>query len=151
MRGEAKVTLPQAYCISLPCVCPQFITVFTSRFLAAASTDWYSSASPAQVLLTQPPVQNSSQVTTQLTGSQAGGQFTPASESTLHSLTSNWTDNWTLSFTNQLLHVTSLNWTADNWQLSCCQSHIATDGQSVSKSWCRAPSGAHDQIFITVW
>jgi hypothetical protein len=28
-------------------------------------------------------------------------------------------------------------------------SHIATDGQSVSKSWCRAPSGAHDQIFIT--
>jgi hypothetical protein len=31
------------------------------------------------------------------------------------------------------------------------QSHIATDGQSVSKSWCRAPSGAYDQIFITVW
>jgi hypothetical protein len=30
-------------------------------------------------------------------------------------------------------------------------SHIATDGQSVSKSWCRAPSGAHDHIFITVW
>jgi hypothetical protein len=27
------------------------------------------------------------------------------------------------------------------------QSHIATDGQSVSKSWCRAPSGTHDQIF----
>jgi hypothetical protein len=23
--------------------------------------------------------------------------------------------------------------------------------QSVSKSWCRAPCGAHDQIFITVW
>jgi hypothetical protein len=31
------------------------------------------------------------------------------------------------------------------------RSHIATDGQSVSKSWCRAPPGAHDQIFITVW
>jgi hypothetical protein len=31
------------------------------------------------------------------------------------------------------------------------QSHIATDGQSVSKSWCRAPSGAHGQIFFTVW
>jgi hypothetical protein len=30
------------------------------------------------------------------------------------------------------------------------QSHIATDGQSFSKSWCRAPSGAHDQIFITL-
>jgi hypothetical protein len=26
------------------------------------------------------------------------------------------------------------------------QSHIATDAQSVSKSWYRAPSGAHDQI-----
>jgi hypothetical protein len=31
------------------------------------------------------------------------------------------------------------------------QSHIATDGQSVSKSWCRAPPGAHDQMFITLW
>jgi hypothetical protein len=30
------------------------------------------------------------------------------------------------------------------------QSHIETDGQSISKSWCRAPSGAHDQIFITL-
>jgi hypothetical protein len=25
------------------------------------------------------------------------------------------------------------------------------DCQSISKSWCRAPSGAHDQIFITLW
>jgi hypothetical protein len=31
------------------------------------------------------------------------------------------------------------------------QSHIVTDGQSLSKSWCQAPSGAHDQIFIAVW
>jgi hypothetical protein len=31
------------------------------------------------------------------------------------------------------------------------QSHIATDGQSVSKFWCRAPSGAHDQIFNPAW
>jgi hypothetical protein len=31
------------------------------------------------------------------------------------------------------------------------QSHITTDGQSVSKSWRRTTSGAHDQIFITVW
>jgi hypothetical protein len=29
-------------------------------------------------------------------------------------------------------------------------SHIATDGQSVCVSWCRAPSGVHDQIFVTV-
>jgi hypothetical protein len=37
--------------------------------------------------------------------------------------------------------------------LSLCQSqsHIATDGQSISKSWYRAPSGAHDQIFISAW
>jgi hypothetical protein len=31
------------------------------------------------------------------------------------------------------------------------QSHIATDGQSINKSWCRDPSGAHNQIFITLW
>jgi hypothetical protein len=31
------------------------------------------------------------------------------------------------------------------------QSYIATGGRSISKSWCRAPSGAHDQIFIIVW
>jgi hypothetical protein len=31
------------------------------------------------------------------------------------------------------------------------QSHIATDDQSISKYWCRAPSAAHDQIFITFW
>jgi hypothetical protein len=30
------------------------------------------------------------------------------------------------------------------------QSHITTDEQSVSKSWFRAPSGAHDQMLITV-
>jgi hypothetical protein len=30
------------------------------------------------------------------------------------------------------------------------QSHIATDSQSISKSWCRAPSGAHEKIFITL-
>jgi hypothetical protein len=39
----------------------------------------------------------------------------------------------------------SLNWTSQS------QSHIAIDGQSVSKLWCRAPSGAHCQILITLW
>jgi hypothetical protein len=38
--------------------------------------------------------------------------------------------------------------------LDCTAGHIATEGQSVSqsvsKSWCRAPSGAHDQTFITL-
>jgi hypothetical protein len=38
-----------------------------------------------------------------------------------------------------------LNWSSQS------QSHIATDDQSISKSWCRAPSAAHDQIFITLW
>jgi hypothetical protein len=42
-------------------------------------------------------------------GSQAGGYFTPTSWFSF----TGWllTDNWTLSLTNQLLHVTSLNWT----------------------------------------
>jgi hypothetical protein len=35
--------------------------------------------------------------------------------------------------------------------LARSRSHIATDGQSVSKSWCRTSSGAHDQIHITIW
>jgi hypothetical protein len=33
--------------------------------------------------------------------------------------------------------------------MSKSKSHC--DWRSVSKSWCRAPSGAHDQIFIAVW
>jgi hypothetical protein len=45
-----------------------------------------------------------------------------------------------------------LRLTGSQWRyLHQSQSHIANDGQSVSKSWCRAPSGAYDQIFITVW
>jgi hypothetical protein len=30
------------------------------------------------------------------------------------------------------------------------QSHFTTDDQSVSPSWCRAPSGAHDQVKVTL-
>jgi hypothetical protein len=37
---------------------------------------------------------------------------------------------------------------SERTEVSQSQSHIATDGQSVGPSWCRAPSGAHDQIFI---
>jgi hypothetical protein len=37
------------------------------------------------------------------------------------------------------------------WTSSRSQSRIANDDQSVSKSWCRAPSVAHGQIFITRW
>jgi hypothetical protein len=49
--------------------------VSTSRFLATASTEGDSSASGNLVLLSQQPVQNSCQLTTQLTESQAGGHF----------------------------------------------------------------------------
>jgi hypothetical protein len=31
------------------------------------------------------------------------------------------------------------------------QSHIATGGQSVFLSWCRAPVGAQDQMFLLAW
>jgi hypothetical protein len=31
------------------------------------------------------------------------------------------------------------------------QSHVTTDGQSVSKSWIRAPCGSRDQTLILVW
>jgi hypothetical protein len=51
--------------------------------------------------------------------------------------------DWTFSTSD---HTTLIHST---WSQS--QSHIATDGRSVSKSWCRAPSGSHDQIRITVW
>jgi hypothetical protein len=62
----------------------------------------------------------------QLTNSQVGDHLTPTSYSThcRHKLK-------TLS-------------------QSQSQSYIATDGQSISKPWCRVPSGAHDQIFITL-
>jgi hypothetical protein len=30
-------------------------------------------------------------------------------------------------------------------------SHVTTDGQSGSTSWCRTPSGSHDQIFVYCW
>jgi hypothetical protein len=54
-----------------------------------------------------------------------------------------------LSFRCPLVGTPQLNTQLPNeWIV---QSHIATDGQSASKSWSQDPSGAHDQIFITVW
>jgi hypothetical protein len=58
---------------------PQSITVCINRFLPTASTKGDSSAFSAQVLESQPPVQKSRQLATQLTGYQAGGRFTPTS------------------------------------------------------------------------
>jgi hypothetical protein len=65
-----------------------------------------------QVLLSQPPSQNSCLLTTQLIGSQAGGHFTPC-PSLLFTGFQPTTDNWLTH--NQLLHVTSLNWTVENF------------------------------------
>jgi hypothetical protein len=57
-------------------------------------------------------------------------------------------------FAEQIMSILRILCYNGNWS-SQSQSHIATDGrsvsQSVSQSWCRAPSEAHDQIFITVW
>jgi hypothetical protein len=56
-----------------------------------------------------------------------------------------------------LLRLTKLRWkystppSTQSQSQSQSQSHTATDGQSISKSWCWAPSGAHDKIFIIVW
>jgi hypothetical protein len=48
-----------------------------------------------------------------------------------------------ISLLNACHHLRLENWTVKS--KSHCYWH------SVSKSWCRAPFGAHDQIFITVW
>jgi hypothetical protein len=53
--------------------------------------------------------------------------------------------NYSAIYFQPPLQNSTLNW------LGQSQSHIATDGLSISKSWCRAPSGTHDQIFITLW
>jgi hypothetical protein len=47
--------------------------------------------------------------------------------------------------------TSELNWKTLLSSKSQSQSCIATDGLSISTFWCRAPSGAHDQIFIIVW
>jgi hypothetical protein len=60
--------------------------------------------------------------------------------------------NSTKQIDSSVFARTILNSTwALNLGQSQSQSHITTDSQSVSKSCCRAPSGAHDQIFITIW
>jgi hypothetical protein len=42
-------------------------------------------------------------------------------------------------------------WTRNSLSTNSSQSHITTDDQSVSVSWFRVPSGAHDQMLIIVW
>jgi hypothetical protein len=65
-----------------------------------------------------------------------------------------WLHNCRLTITSTVILGSGSHGTHDHTirqPTSQNQSHIVTDGQSVSKSWCRAPSGAHDQIVITVW
>jgi hypothetical protein len=47
------------------------------------------------------------------------------------------------------LHSASRSAT-DYKQVKVSRSHIATDDQSVGWSWCRAPSGAHDEVFTVL-
>jgi hypothetical protein len=58
-------------------------------------------------------------------------------------------------FTNHYLWLDTLNfwphYTNPLLQLNCQLSQGQSHWQSVSKSWFWVPSGAHDQIFITVW
>jgi hypothetical protein len=88
----------------------------------------------AQALLSQTPVQNSCQLTAQLTGYQSGGR----SHQSPSLLFTGWlsTDNWNLSLTNQLLHFTSLHSMelpdSSNQQLTrsfkvSCLKHLGTD------------------------
>jgi hypothetical protein len=113
----------------------QACCVSTSSSLAKASTSGYSSASRAEVLLSQSPVQDFCQFPLLST---TNDQLIVAP-----SLLS-------LSCTVQLPTSALNSLSAIHSAQSQCQSHIATDGQSVSKSSCRAPSGAYDQIFSTV-
>jgi hypothetical protein len=62
-----------------------------------------------------------------------------------------------LSYSNSRLTKPPTSWLHSNdWLPDWLQLKVKVTlrlavGQSVSKSWCRAPSGAHGQIFITVW
>jgi hypothetical protein len=51
------------------------------------------------------------------------------------------------NFSSPHLKSSNLQVSTPQVQVSQSQSHIATDSQSIGLSWCRAPSGAHDQIF----
>jgi hypothetical protein len=74
----------------------------------------------------------------------------------------NWTLNQSRVIITPVVRLSLTEWSVSSpltdsiHHLDCLkskssQSYIATDGRSISKSWCRAPSGAHDHIFIIVW
>jgi hypothetical protein len=92
---------------------PSVYTVSTSHFLATASTKGDSSASHLQVLFVTATRAES-------LPSDNSSNWVPGWQpfhTSLHRLTTNWqllSLSLSLSLTNQLLHITSLNWTADN-------------------------------------
>jgi hypothetical protein len=71
-----------------------------------------------------------------------------------------WIVNWTYCTLQPIITAEYLNSSTTNSVDSVLyislsrsaqsQSQITTDDQSVSASWFRAPSGAHDQMLITV-
>jgi hypothetical protein len=93
--------------------------------MATASIEGDSSASRTRVLLSQPPPQ----LTTQHTGFQAGGHFTPTSSSSLHRLISNWQLNSVTHQPATSLHFTQLNcWRLTTWVLDWpCLKHFGTN------------------------
>jgi hypothetical protein len=130
-------------------------SAFTSRFLVTNLKNWDSSASRTQILSSQPPVQNSC----------PPGQSHIATDD--QSISQSWCrapiwGSWPaiyycLTVTVLLLwgalsdERTGLSFVRVIVFISKSQSKSHCDWQSVSKSWCPAPSGAHDQICITIW
>jgi hypothetical protein len=69
----------------------------------------------------------------------------------LHCYTFTQLTIFTIQYSILVLTSSHIHTSLRNSTVSRSRSHLTTDGQSVSKSWCRAPSGAHDQIYITLY
>jgi hypothetical protein len=100
---------------------PQSITVSTGRFLAKASTEEGSSASRTQVLLSQPPVQNS-----------------------CHANSANWVPRWRPFFTKLLVFSSQAD-----FQLNCWQVNSLTHQPDISRPVTKLNSGTWLTLLIT--
>jgi hypothetical protein len=88
-------------------------------------------------------------LTVEIVSFTRSGHIFTASRAELNSqLSVAWSHTWNKSYCSR--PYGSRTALRNRW-LSQSQSHIVTDGQSVCLSWCQAPSGANDQIFVTVW
>jgi hypothetical protein len=125
--------------------CPRSMTVSTSRLLATASTEGDSSASHAQVLLSQPPVQNSCQLSTDISTSWVPGWRSFHTDLVVFSSHADFQLN---SLTHQ--PATSLSGTADSshQQLLRRESYFTNGGlPPISSSWRQAPRGSRPDFF----